>query len=147
MKAKVAALWIEALESGKYRQVDGHLKAPKGKKGYGHCCLGVLCDLYSKETGKGEWEGGKGSKTFICSKGKIDHFGDLQDRDSSETELPEAVRKWAGMKTDCGELPTAIVVESEDVTRSYKNLVLLNDDAKYNFKQIAKVIKQNSKSL
>jgi hypothetical protein len=31
--------WIEALESGEYRQTSGHLHDEEG----GYCCLGVLC--------------------------------------------------------------------------------------------------------
>lgn len=32
--------WLEALESGNYKQSEGFLKSPKG-----YCCLGVLCEV------------------------------------------------------------------------------------------------------
>lgn len=37
-------LWVEALRSGKYKQVRGGL----GNKD-GHCCLGVLCEVMGVE--------------------------------------------------------------------------------------------------
>ena len=43
MTENQAMLWVEALRSGKYKQVGNHLKAKKG-----HCCLGVLCELSQK---------------------------------------------------------------------------------------------------
>lgn len=33
--------WIAALRSGNYEQTTGELRNQ-----YGHCCLGVLCDIY-----------------------------------------------------------------------------------------------------
>ena len=50
MKKRVKKLWVEALRSGGYKQGRKRLR-------YGdtYCCLGVLCDLYRKETGEGKW--------------------------------------------------------------------------------------------
>lgn len=36
--------WVEALRSGKYRQTTSRLRK-KLENGYGHCCLGVLCEV------------------------------------------------------------------------------------------------------
>ena|SRR6188768_1756975 len=47
MDPEVKARWVKALRSGEYVQVQDRLR--KGSK---HCCLGVLCDLYTKESGK-----------------------------------------------------------------------------------------------
>lgn len=44
MNKKYKKLWIEALESGKYRQTQGRLAAPVNKK-RAYCCLGVLCEV------------------------------------------------------------------------------------------------------
>lgn len=46
MNARVKQLWMEALRNGEYPQGTGYLYRD-GK----YCCLGVLCDLHSKETG------------------------------------------------------------------------------------------------
>lgn len=35
-------LWVDALLSGNYKQISGHLKTDKG-----HCCLGILCEVYN----------------------------------------------------------------------------------------------------
>ena len=51
MNRQIKDKWITALRSGEYNQDSdgGYLKTCDG-----YCCLGVLCDLYVKETGK-EW--------------------------------------------------------------------------------------------
>lgn len=43
--------WLEALRSGKYIQGKGELRSMDNR----FCCLGVLCDLHSKEF-KIEWK-------------------------------------------------------------------------------------------
>ena len=50
MNEEIKAQWIEALLSGEYKQGKGALRNSKDE----YCCLGVLCDLYSKNTGV-EW--------------------------------------------------------------------------------------------
>jgi hypothetical protein len=52
---EVIKLWIKALRSGKYKQTIGSLRNSKG-----FCCLGVLCDLASKDGGP-KWEQGYGT--------------------------------------------------------------------------------------
>ena len=44
---KNAQKWVEALESGQYKQTKGYLS--KGNNRF--CCLGVACDLYQEEIG------------------------------------------------------------------------------------------------
>jgi hypothetical protein len=52
MNPEVKAKWVAALRSGEYVQSDARVL----NDGAGSfCCLGVLCDLYSKEAGI-EWE-------------------------------------------------------------------------------------------
>jgi hypothetical protein len=54
--------WIEALESGRYKQTDGTLREVNGKNA-SYCCLGVLCDL---EMEKGQrWTSSHGSEFVI----------------------------------------------------------------------------------
>lgn len=75
MNKKVKKKWVEALRSRKYKQCYGQLReVDDDNKVIGHCCLGVLCDLYDK---KG-W-------------GKVFH--------DCQIELPEEVAKWAGLET------------------------------------------------
>jgi hypothetical protein len=52
MKPEIKQKWLEALRSGEYRQGISALRSHDDR----YCCLGVLCDLHSKETGD-KWEG------------------------------------------------------------------------------------------
>jgi len=113
---EVKRKWLKALRSGKYEQGTNSLRINKDDKAT-YCCLGVLCDLYSKEKGN--------------------RWSKLHDRYPTfmreMSVLPKKVMKWAGIEyTDGGFL--------------YKNgkhdsLMGLNDNGK-SFKQIAKVIEK-----
>lgn len=74
MNKEIKAKWIQALRSGKYKQAIGSLRKPDG-----FCCLGVLCDLHSKETGN-PWE------------------DDGRCYDGDRHLLSAAVLQWAGLK-------------------------------------------------
>ena len=50
MNTEIKQKWVNALRSGEYEQGSEKLYS-----GRGYCCLGVLCDLYSKENGL-KWE-------------------------------------------------------------------------------------------
>lgn len=116
MNKRVKKKWIKALESGKYKQTTGKLK---GKQGY--CCLGVLCDLHAKETGK-KWEptGSYNAPEYLGETGR----------------LPFTVCKWAGIDDDTGSY-------IDKKTEKASSLVKKNDGKKCNFKAIAKIIKEN----
>lgn len=73
MDPEVKARWVAALRSGEYKQTKRALRLDGG-----HCCLGVLCDLYAKEHGFA-WE----------------HTADLEGENAG---LPNNdVCKWAGI--------------------------------------------------
>lgn len=80
MNQEVKKLWISALRSGEYEQGQKMLR--NGDK---FCCLGVLCDLYQKETGQGEWKSDFGQ-----------YFQDGLENTSS-THLTPGVMSWAGL--------------------------------------------------
>lgn len=50
MNQNIKTKWLEALRSGQYQQVKGVLRHSDSANSQGYCCLGVLCDIYSKET-------------------------------------------------------------------------------------------------
>lgn len=78
MKKSIANKWVKALRSGKYTQTKNNLA-----DGVGHCCLGVLCELYIKDTK---------NNIKIKDKSSLVTFFD------GESEvLPPCVMKWAGM--------------------------------------------------
>ncbi len=57
MNQRIKEMWVKALKSDEYIQGQGALR--KVMDGItGHCCLGVLCDIHSKETG-GVWVEGE----------------------------------------------------------------------------------------
>lgn len=79
MFKRVKKLWLDALRSGEYNKGKGTLK--RGDK---FCCLGVLTDLYRKETGNGYWVGGQ--------------FYNDKDEIIGQNFLAEDVIKWAGLR-------------------------------------------------
>lgn len=117
MDEEIKKKWIQALESGKYKKGTERLRS--GKE---FCCLGVLCDIYIKETGLGEW---KGDGVVEVSEGHK-HF----------SVLPVSIKEWAGLKTIN---PT---IESSD--RDVKTIAEVNDRLALSgtFKEVIKVIKE-----
>ena len=116
MHKEIALRWAETLRSGNYQQTQGHLRDHMG-----HCCLGVLCDIYRVEQGKGEWaRAGNGDYAFRCG---ID--------DPVDDVLPDDVLHWAGMSTSSG-----------NINHGSKSLVGYNDDERKSFPEIADIIDQ-----
>ena len=76
---------VEALRSGEYQQTKYRLRDENG-----FCCLGVACDVYAKETGKGKWHTGSSDYYF-----KIDE--DEYEEDGSR--LPYSVQIWLGFSS------------------------------------------------
>src|SRR5688572_668760 len=71
--------WVEALRSGEFQQGKDSLR-PKPDA---FCCLGVACEVFRRETGKGEWAAIHSDMTFVAS-----------DASSSADLLPTAVAEW-----------------------------------------------------
>jgi hypothetical protein len=74
--------WVKALRSGEYKQGKGILRAGEAS----FCCLGVLCDLYGRDTGE-EWKGG-GCEDDDCEEYAMSGATAL---------LPVDVQDWAGL--------------------------------------------------
>ncbi len=78
MKQEIAVRWVKALRSGEYKQGQFALRRANS-----YCCLGVLCDLHFRETGKYDW-------LRVAGTEKYSHCG--------STTLPvQAVREWSGL--------------------------------------------------
>lgn len=133
MKAEVKKLWVDALRSGDYKQVEGALR-----KDDQFCCLGVLCDVAVKngvdlkvETKDIGW----GPHDVIYK------YGEEQNSDS----LPDEVMAWAEL--DSADPEVAIPnpypedyeegVDPEDYEAA---LSATNDDYGYDFARIADLI-------
>ena len=102
MDKHIAERWVQALRSGQYQQGQHELHPDENS----YCCLGVLCDLYRVEQGKGEWT--------TTPNGRLHGMFRAPNEDITEIEtavIPEVVQKWAGMGSVegnyCGELSLA----------------------------------------
>ena len=74
MNKQVKKKWLKALRSGEYEQTTNYLKNDGA-----FCCLGILCDIHSKET-KHRWR-------------QEHYFTEMRG-------LPHQVLKWAGLPDD-----------------------------------------------
>jgi len=86
MKKNIAEKWVKALRSGNYNQGYEYL-CHKGN----YCCLGVLCELYVKDTGdssfrtEGSDSGWNADYSFFGEEHEI---------------LPAQVIDWAGIREE-----------------------------------------------
>ncbi len=120
MNQVIKEKWVKALRSNKYQQGVTYLRTIENK----YCCLGVLCDLYRKETKTGKWINKKeGSFSFVIKNDKVEEFAKM--------ELPSFVAKWAGFRKN-------------NLNPSIKGIGLaeLNDNGK-SFTYIANLIEKN----
>jgi len=92
MNNEVKQQWLAALRGPDYQQGHKFLRT-----GLGFCCLGVLCDLFIKATGKGRWD-----KVESVNNGvEGDAYYNFVTPDSSLKQnkiLPDVVIEWAGLK-------------------------------------------------
>lgn len=82
MVQEIKEKWLDALRSGKYKQGTNKLRTLSD----GYCCLGVLCDIYHKETHEGSWKESDFSYEFIN-----------ENKPNVTVYLPEYIAKWAGL--------------------------------------------------
>ena len=134
MNPEIKQKWVNALHSGKYEQGNGKLYS-----GQGYCCLGVLCDLYSKENNlKWEFRGDDVIKTedeVVPS--------EFQDCDyfyfDGESEfLPESVKEWAQLSANNPQVK--VKLEDKEDARFYFDEIANLNDAGYSFTQLAEII-------
>lgn len=105
------ALWLAALRSGQYTQGRGQL-FQRATNAY--CCLGVACDVYHLETGRGEWD-------------SLGSFSATPDGARFSGTLPPQVRDWFGL------------AEADPVVAGM-HLTEANDSAGKTFDEIAALI-------
>lgn len=114
MNNEIKNKWVDALTSGEFTQARTALLVHEG-----HCCLGVLCELYRRETGNGEWVETEVDGVFRF---------EASETDRSIGYLPVAVAQWAGV--------------SQNPIVDGMSLTYLNDQ-ELDFPQIAELIKSN----
>lgn len=124
MNSQVKEKWIDALRSGKYEQGSEKLRSVQG-----YCCLGVLCDLYSKEQGT-EWE-------FRGLDENTHQTTDYWYFDEEGEFLPKSVMEWSGLETNCPE----VNVNTDTDEGDYDLIANLNDSG-YNFTELSNIIEE-----
>lgn len=107
MNPEIKARWVAALRSGEYKQTVGALR-DKG----GFCCLGVLCDLHSKERGERWDDFSYGGEKML---------------------VPESVQEWSGASRS-PEIARSPEHEEDELS-------MLNDDG-LTFHEIADLIEK-----
>jgi hypothetical protein len=126
MKAEIATLWADALESGEYLQGRCALKVQRADDSQTeYCCKGVLCDLAIKAGLTLEEEKDDGVSYF----------------DGEWATLPSAVVEWAGIKG--GPMPS-VKISSE---LGSVELWTINDHLRYSFGQIASMIREHAEDI
>ena len=128
MNPEVKQKWIDALRSGEYEQGKEKLRSVSG-----YCCLGVLCDIYAKETNT-EWKF-RGNEETNLQPQDYWYFGDQSEF------LPEFVMEWAGLSLNCPLVEIDVEIDVEDHWISNDGLADLNDSG-YNFNDLSKLIEQ-----
>lgn len=103
MNQEIKNKWIAALKSGEYKQGKGRLRNLDNT----FCCLGVLCDLHSKETGN----------QFTESEGES-YFHYMYH----SSFLPEPVVKWANLITSDPHVKGTSIAELNDYNKSFNEL-------------------------
>jgi len=118
MNPRIKQKWLDALRSGEYKQTTENLQDING-----FCCLGVLCDLHSKERGT----------SWVKQIDNYELYGEAQT-------LPLSVQEWAGLDNDVGgvvdfdyEVDGVMYVKSESLPE-------INDTWNKDFKEIADLI-------
>lgn len=117
-------LWVDALRSGKYKQLKGNLT-----DGRSHCCLGVACEVAIQNDVPLQRR-----RSFYIS-----YFDD--DSVKYNSILPPAVAAWLGV--ECLPLVRSISVASlNDGRWQFEDLNPEHDDHSYSFDQIADLIEE-----
>ena len=122
--------WLDALRSGAYEQTTGCLQDKDG-----FCCLGVLADVYEKDTG--DILPKRDDGTFIGT-GLIhmDGFGMAFSN----------VAAWVGLHDDIGRFKNSSKFEELSHTVS-GSLAQLNDQYRVSFTRIADMIEAEPEDL
>ncbi len=116
MNPEIKQQWIAALKSGNYQQGKQALR--NGDK---YCCLGVLCDIYSKEKNI-EWQ--ETISAVLPATHKIHE---------SMGNLPDPVLEWANIDAH-------VATKGHDLT--LRRRVNWNDNCGLDFEQIAQMIEK-----
>lgn len=121
---------VDALESGRFRQVTGTLCESTGSKSVGYCCLGVLSRVQGRLIkDDGNW----------YDQALLDKSGSNKSR--SDCDLNRDNPAYKVLRND-GRFPVGIKLIMTDNDEVITSLIGCNDDGKLSFKEIAQVIRR-----
>lgn len=135
MNQTIKQRWVEALRSGQYTQTTGCLKGENG-----HCCLGVLSELYSQDN--------PAAKFVPKQDGMMYNF----EVDVRTTEFMDDY--YAGFAygenpddsqyilTEDGDIPWAVAKWADLASAESDHLINMNDSEKRTFAEIADFIER-----
>lgn len=110
---RVRDLWADALEGGEFQRGVGALATLRsddsGVRCY--CCLGVLTELYRRDTGLGRWAA-RNNGSYVLEFHDPGENG--QPGDWGTVYLTPAVRRWAGLDRWSPVLDDECDVDVED---------------------------------
>lgn len=129
--AEARARWAAALRSGEFKQGDCALRTVADE----HCCLGVGCEVYRRETGQGEWRC-RGGVWEFCTPGRTPGYYGALDVESGC--LPKVVRDWLGVESSNPVLRPTRNGDSHSASS-------WNDQHDASFAQIADMIEETFK--
>lgn len=127
-----AQKWVDALRGGEFPQGMNSLHEVDG----GYCCLGVACELYRKDTGKGKWI----KPVAKCEDHRL-MFS--VNGEGSTTILPPEVRRWLNMKTSSGSLR----IDAGDEEGFVGSTLADANDHGFEFPRIADLIERYKEDL
>jgi len=119
MNETVKKKWTETLKSGKFTQAQGCLSNENG-----HCCLGVLTELYLEEKNRDWDETYEGPKSII----------------KRDINLHPKVQEWAGLK---GANPLVRNIPLSDYNDAGDDGYYSYSIERHDFSQIADLIENN----
>lgn len=104
MNPEVKAIWLEALNSGRFQKGKGWLRLAFRDREDEYCCLGVLCELAVEAKvipppNAAEWRLGVEVYVHAYYQNQKDHVSSWR----STKMLPAAVTGWAGLASSDGE--------------------------------------------
>ena len=122
MNPEVKEKWLAALRSGEYQHGKNRLVTVNEEGKLTYCCLGVLCDIYVKETGKAEWRDEGTKLAFVPGDNPID---------KEHAYLTREVVDWSGLPDknptmqDGEDRNSLAIINDKDTTRDFSPLIEL----------------------
>lgn len=137
--------WLAALRSGEFLQAREALMNGSYNEGnyvgVGYCCLGVLCEVFKRETGLGGWLRDEDDESLETADTKFVVDEELDAAYGSDTNIqpPPAVAEWAGLvnassvygpkPTDFGTFSRPSLARANDAGEPFEEIAAIIESA------------------